>query len=358
MCNEKYNYNRQTDRQTELTISDTKMLQGLSVLAMVFLHLFDRLDYANLYQPLLYFKGYPVVFYFAQLSDFCVMGFAFCSGYALIKLYRQYGRMKYIKSRLKSLFWLLVNFWIILFLFTIISIVIGNGKQIPGSVLEFMGNFTTVHVTYNGAWWYLFIYILLVVLSPIIFESFDKMPVTILALCSFFLYVTAYYVRFRMEGHGWLLEKYGTFGMTFFEFIIGYLCYRESWILKLRKWKDKKSPVVCSALGIILVVGMLLFHTLVIRSLFIAPVTGMTIVFLFTLWRKPVWVERMFMILGRHSTNIWLIHMFFYLCIFKNLVFKAKYPLLILAFMFGITIVVSTGINFVLGKLKRFTKGD
>ena len=67
---------------------------------------------------------------------------------------------------------------------------------------------------------------------------------------------------------------------------------------------------------------MLLFHTLVIRSLFIAPVTGMTIVFLFTLWRKPVWVERMFMILGRHSTNIWLIHMFFYLCIFKNLVFK------------------------------------
>ena len=43
MCNEKYNYNR----QTELTISDTKMLQGLSVLAMVFLHLFDRLDYAK-----------------------------------------------------------------------------------------------------------------------------------------------------------------------------------------------------------------------------------------------------------------------------------------------------------------------
>ena len=159
-----------------------------------------------------------------------------------------------------------------------------------------------------------------------------------------------------MEGHGWLLEKYGTFGMTFFEFIIGYLCYRESWILKLRKWKDKKSPVVCSVLGIVLIVGMLLFHTLVIRSLFIAPVTGMTIILLFTLWRKPVWVERMFMILGRHSTNIWLIHMFFYLCIFKNLVFKAKYPLLILAFMFGITIVVSTGINFVLGQLKMFIK--
>lgn len=102
-----------------------------------------------------------------------------------------------------------------MFLFTIISVIIGNGTQMPGCVLEFIGNFTTVRVTYNGAWWYLFIYILLVLVSPIVFESFDKMSATAVALGSFFIYLTAYYVRFRMGGHGWLLEKYGTFGMTF-----------------------------------------------------------------------------------------------------------------------------------------------
>ena len=348
MKNERYNF----DRQTDLTVSDTKMLQGLSVLAMVFLHLFDRLDYAHLYQPLLYFKGYPVVFYFAQLSDFCVMGFAFCSGYALTKLYRQYGKKKYIKSRMKSLFWLLINFWLILFLFTIISVIIGNGTQMPGSILEFIGNFTTVCVTYNGAWWYLFIYILLVLMSPIVFENFDKIPATAVALGSFLIYLTAYYVRFRMDGHGWLLEKYGTFGMTFFEFIIGYLCYRGKWIQKVKSWRDTKNAVMCSILGIMLVVGMLWLRTLVIRSLFIAPLTGLVIIFLFVLWEKPVWVEKIFLILGKHSTNIWLTHMFFYLFIFKNLVFKAKYPLLILTFMLGITIVVSKGINFILAKLK------
>ena len=40
-----------------LTKSDTRIIQGLSVLAMVILHLFDRLDYASLYTPLLYLGG-------------------------------------------------------------------------------------------------------------------------------------------------------------------------------------------------------------------------------------------------------------------------------------------------------------
>lgn len=63
------------------------MIQGLSVLAMVILHLFDRVNFQGLYSPLLYFSGRSVIFYFAQLSDFGVMGFAFCSGYGLYTLY-------------------------------------------------------------------------------------------------------------------------------------------------------------------------------------------------------------------------------------------------------------------------------
>lgn len=79
----------------------------------------------------------------------------------------------------------------------------------------------------------------------------------------------------------------------------------------MKNWRDTKNAVMYSILGIMLVVGMLWLHTLVIRSLFIAPLTGLMIIFLFVLWEKPVWVEKIFLILGKHSTNIWLIHMFF-----------------------------------------------
>lgn len=143
----------------KLTHSDTKMIHGLSVMAMVILHLFDNLEYGRMYSPVLYLLGKPLIFYIAQLSDFCVMGFAFCSGYALYKQFQESEIGTYYKRRIKSLLVLMANYWMILFIFTAISIFIGNGKNMPGTFGEFIGNFFTVNTTYNGAWWYLFIYI-------------------------------------------------------------------------------------------------------------------------------------------------------------------------------------------------------
>lgn len=40
----------------ELSKDDSKMLQGLSVLAMVWLHLFDR-DYTGLFTPIVFIGG-------------------------------------------------------------------------------------------------------------------------------------------------------------------------------------------------------------------------------------------------------------------------------------------------------------
>ena len=67
------------------------MLQGLSVLAMVLLHLFCTYYYADKYTPILFFSGVPLCFYIAQLSDFCVFGFAFCSGYGHMVNYGKKG---------------------------------------------------------------------------------------------------------------------------------------------------------------------------------------------------------------------------------------------------------------------------
>lgn len=95
----------------ELTKKETKMLQGLSVLAMVLLHLFCTYDYSDKYTPLLFFRGVPICFYIAQLSDFCVYGFAFCSGYGHMA---NSGKGDFYKGRLKGLFTVLCDYWLIL----------------------------------------------------------------------------------------------------------------------------------------------------------------------------------------------------------------------------------------------------
>lgn len=340
----------------ELTISDTKMLQGLAVFMMVVLHLFDRYNYKDLYQPLCYLKGYPVVFYFAQLSDCCVMVFAFCSGYALYKQYKKVSVVEYYRGRLKSLFVLMINYWLILFLFTGISLIMGKGKEMPGSVVEFIGNFLTINTTYNGAWWYLFIYIILVAMSPLIFVSCNKMPIGVNGFLLISIYISAYYVRFHHESANWFLTKYGLWGMTVFEFCMGIYFYKLNCLDIIDKVKKKIPKGGAIVICILVCAGMLIGHTLIIPSLFIAPLTGLIIIILFTSWNKPHIVESIFLILGKHSTNIWLIHMFFFLYIFKNLVFIGKYPVIILCIMLGICMVFSWMINKVLHPINTYIK--
>lgn len=187
------------------------------------------------------------------------MGYAFCSGYAL---YRQFDEVRdtreYYRSRFRSLRMLLVNYWVILFLFTIISILTKNGNQMPGSFMKFIGNFTTVNTTYNGAWWYLFVYILLVLVSAFIFKCCDKVPSWMMLLVTFIIYTSAYYVRFKYASSNWLIGKYGVFGMTLFEFVIGIVCAKEKWVEKTRELNEVIPSGVRVIVSCILILGMLI----------------------------------------------------------------------------------------------------
>ena len=322
----------------ELTKKDTKMLQGLSVLAMVLLHLFCTYDYADKYTPVLFFAGVPLCFHVAQLSDFCVFGFAFCSGYGHMA---NYGKDGFYKSRLKGLLALLCDYWLILCVFSLISIAAGQSDFMPGNMRQFIMSALLVEISYNGAWWYLFTYAVLVVFSPVLLRAVEKYhPLTVLAV-GFIVYCIAYYVRFRVVTDNWLLAKFGPFGMTLFEYLVGAACYKVGFVTWLRKCWERFSGTTQWIVTVILILAMLYGRTKIVPSLFVAPVTGSIIMALFILWKKPKWLEQAFLFLGKHSTNIWLTHMFFYLVLFRYFVYKAKYPIFIFAFMMVITTVVS-----------------
>lgn len=321
----------------ELTKKDTKMMQGLSVLAMLCLHLFNR-DYAGLFEPKIFLRGIPLSFYFSQLSDFCVMGFAFCSGYAHMKLFNE---PDYYKKRLKSLCPLLGNYWIILCLFSVISIIIGNGEQMPGSIITFFQNVLLLENSYNGAWWYMFTYVGLVLISPVLLKMVKRIhPVIVLAVGGI-IYCLAYYVRFGSVNENWVLLKFGPFGMTLFEYLMGAVCCKTEIFSWLYEYWIKMNRYIRLLLITVLIIGMLIGRTLIVPSLFVAPITGFVILILFHFWNKPEKVQRFFLYIGNHSTNIWLTHMFFYFSLFKNFVYVAKFPILIYVLMLGLTLLVS-----------------
>ena len=330
----------------ELTKNETKMVQGLSVIAMVLLHLFCTYNYADKYTPLLFFRGVPLCFYIAQLSDFCVFGFAFCSGYGHMV---NYGKSGFYKDRLKGLLAVLCNYWMVLCVFSVISIVSGQAEFMPGGIRKFIMSALLVITPYNGAWWYLFTYAVLVLSSPVLLKAVERYHHLTVLAAGFMVYCAAYYVRFRVISANWLVTQFGLFGMTLFEYLIGAVCSKIHFVTWLRDRWNRVPKLVQWSITVFLISAMLYGRTKIIPTLFVAPLTGSVLIALFVLWKKPRWIEQIFFYAGRHSTNIWLTHMFFYLVLFKNLVYKAKYPVFIFAFM----MVIVTAVSVLLQRIQK-----
>lgn len=211
----------------------------------------------------------------------------------------------------------------------------------PGSFKKFILNGLTLENSYNGAWWYMFTYAILVLISPILLKWVKRShPIVVLSI-GFAIYCLAYYVRFKLGYSNWLLGKFGPFGMTLFEYLLGALALKYQVFTYIYKIREKIPKAARWLVAAILMLGMLYGRTKVIPSLFVAPVTGFAVMTLFHFWDKPQFVKKAFLLAGGHSTNIWLTHMFFYSVMFKNLVYVAKYPLLIFAFMLAVTIPLS-----------------
>lgn len=332
----------------ELSRDDSKMIQGLSVLAMVWLHLFNR-NYIGLFTPVLFWDGVPLSFYISQLCDFCVFGFAFCSGYGHMK---QGDSLKLYKHRLKSLLLLLCNYWLIILVFSIISIILGEYSYMPGSVGELIMNVTTLDNSYNGAWWYMFSYIILVVLSPVLMKGVRRFhPIVVLGI-GFVIYCISFYIRFYYPVSNWFFAKMGPLGMTLFEYLIGAECSNYQLFSKIHAKRIHISNKICGVVEGLVLIGILYGHTKIIPNVFIAPITGFVIIIIFHFVRKPNVIKQFFLFIGSHSTNIWLTHMFFYSVLFEDLVYIAKYPLFIFVFMLGIVISVSIILKTILKSIQ------
>ena len=124
--------------------------------------------------------------------------------------------------------------------------------------------------------------------------------------------------------------------------MIGMVSRKAQWASKLRAICQGKP--ICSVCLLLALLAAFVGHC-VVQSLIVAPITAMAVLLCLFGIRLPVIVDRLLLFMGKHSTNIWLVHMFFYFTLFENFVFVAKYPLFVLALMIAVCILTSVLIN-------------
>lgn len=335
----------------ELTKEDTQMAKGMAILAMVALHLFCRLGDLP-YQPKLYIQSTPLVYYLGLFGDMCVPIYCFCSGYAHNLMYMRdcNSYTKHIPGKLHSF---LVNYWIVVLLFSGLGLVFDKTNTIPGSLSKFVGNILLFKQDYNGAWWFVVTYIFLLLISSAVAQLVNRIKSILVVIFSGAVYCASYFfyyihrVPIENECFQWVWNQMLLLGTSQFSYVIGMIFYKNRYISKLREMMDQHSAIFLVIIHL-LPFGLFLFHCWV-QTVAIAPISGLGTLVCFLLWEKPNGVKKLFLYMGHHSTNIWLCHLFFYATLFTNMVYIAKYPILIYAFMLVICLVASHIIFFING---------
>lgn len=327
-----------------LTKEQLKRTKGVAIIFMIILHLFCRKEIDEYYNAYLYINNIPVVYYLALLCGACVPIYCFSSGYGLYFGYKNKDITKYKMDNLIRLFKFLINFWIVLICTCIAGYCLGMKDIYPGSVSNLLCNIFLLKSSYCGAWWFVQTYVILVLLSPILFEIIEKYNSKITIIISSIIYFVAYLQRIKNiipinnEVIALMVNAIVLVGTSQLSFVIGAIFLKEKIYSKLHDifCYLKYTNIIC-AVGI---VGLIVIHGF-IESMFIDPIIGIIFICLFNLMKLNKFSLKLWDYFGKHSTNMWLTHMLFYMYFAESFVFASRNIVMIFFTLVSLSLISS-----------------
>ena len=341
-----------------LTKRDSKMAQGIAILGMLCLHLFCRTGDLP-YAPLIWIGERPLIYYIGLFGDLCVPVFCFCSGYAQSLLY---GKKPggFLRSSGRRIVKFISHFWIVVCLFCVVGLVMGH-TAIPGDLPSFVGNMLLYDMSYNGAWWFVVTYVLLIPLTPVFVWCVNRFKPVLIVLGSGVIYFVSYVFRFVLVLNisnavaAWVWNQLILLGTSQLAFAIG-IVFQKYNVMDWLMARKERRPKCCAVAIAVLPAAMFLLRCIE-PSLIIAPLSGLVTIISFHLWKKPAGIRWFLEYMGRHSTNIWLVHMFFYMTMFPKLIFASEIPVLILLVLLLACIVTSYLVDGIEAVITKLTDG-
>ena len=143
-----------------ITKEQSACLQGVAILLMIHHHFFNDL---TIYGEALSFWNPAVAVRVAWFGKICVGVFAFVSGYGTCKVLEKHGGSGWTTC-LRQILFLLVRYWCVLLPFMGLFFALGKRSFEPK---EFFLNFCCIETSYNGAFWYVQQYGIMMILMAL-----------------------------------------------------------------------------------------------------------------------------------------------------------------------------------------------
>lgn len=324
-----------------LSKSETLQIKGSAILIMVLLHLFNRPDYVDKCTVVINFMGEPLVSQLAKFVEICVPLYLFLSGYGLFLQFKKTHNV-FPKKRILKLYFI---FWTCFMIFIPIGCFL-LPEQYPGNWRIFIENFTAWKTSYNWEWWFIFPYILLLLVSNILLKYVLRWNLFTSLLVSSAVYIVAYLAISLYKPL--LLEYFALFNV--FEFLRMVCSFMWGALFaKYDLFAKVKTYIKLNTLWTNVLMVFILILAFIIRT--IIPIHAASVFFMvifaccFYMIKKSTIVESFFMLMGKHSTNIWLVHTFFCYYYFHDFIYGLKYPVLIYIVTLGLSLIASLLIN-------------
>ena len=136
-----------------------------------------------------------------------------------------------------------------------------------------------------------------------------------------------------------------------FPFLLGAIAFRQKWYSTVMhpviKWSFRNTILLT-------MIGLLVIAHGFVPSLFVAVFTGIAFVFVFNGLQLSIAVQRALAYLGKHSTNIWLVHLFLISSFAKTWSYAPQQPVLIYFRVLGSCLLISHVINLLYLPLQRY----
>ncbi len=332
--------------------SNSKALYGVAAIAMIYHHMFlseSVLDWDcdislfNLFGTF----GYGGISSVAWLCKLCVATYAFISGFAVyINLGKEYDSSKTLLRNLakmykvvaKYLLRFLVKFWIVFLAFIPLGYIIGDSQETNVHGGRILSNFIGIFFDYNGSWWYVRQYYLMMLVAPMVLYFLFKFERKWLVFLGLVMILVLLCLAYYGVAFGFLSSVAGSNTIVYLLiFIEGILCSKYGVFDKVKLNK---------AIVAVLLIGIFLLRIAVAESaaynlidlFIIVPV----LFCLCVLINSTNYIKRFFCFVGQYSTYIWLSHGFFFayymkvLLVHSSLTFVVWLEVLILSLLVSV----------------------
>jgi len=303
-----------------ITKEQSKALQGAAILMMLYHHLFSVPDaLGTQYYSLLNIGGINIELRMAWFFKLCVGIYAFVSGYGLCRAIKR-DKDSFIGSLrngyicvFKKLFSFYKQYWLVFVIFVPIGFVFFNRQFV---LSEFLLNLLGISSTYNGAWWYVYQYLKMLLIFPVMdcifiwFKDRKERYYQWAFYAAVIAMLIALYVINRMAFTAFLEYFRPPLFLCFFA---GYIISRFSLYELCCRFIPQKLLYFLGILGVVLVIAARVKiakdATSVGLDYIFVPVFAFGFSVIMILLPK---LKKFFCFYGGLSTYMWLTHVFFY----------------------------------------------